>query len=105
MQDASGIDLSQFKLWYDVAGTPVLDCRGAYENGSFTLAVKQSMNPPFHIPFAVKIGDEELVLSIKRPEEEFIFRKLKSKSVPSLLPRFSAPVILTSPFTDDELVH
>ena len=36
MQDASGIDLSQFKLWYDVAGTPVLDCRGAYENGSFT---------------------------------------------------------------------
>jgi len=27
MQDASGIDLSRFKLWYDVAGTPVLDCK------------------------------------------------------------------------------
>src|SRR3989449_6383079 len=105
MQDASGIDLSQFKLWYDVAGTPVLDCKGAYENGSFTLAVKQSMNPPFHIPFAVKIGDEEQVLSIKRPEEEFVFRNLKSKPVPSLLRRFSAPVILNYPFTDEELVH
>src|SRR5205809_1020133 len=105
MQDASGIDLSQFKLWYDVAGTPVLDCRGTYENGSFTLAVKQSMNPPFHIPFAVKIGDEEQVLSIRRPEEEFIFRNLKSKPVPSLLRRFSAPVILNYPFTDEELVH
>src|SRR2546421_3457718 len=105
MQDASGIDLSQFKLWYDVAGTPVLDCRGAYENGSFTLAVKQSMNPPFHIPFAVKIGDEEQALSIRRPEEEFVFRNLKSKPVPSLLRRFSAPVILNYPFTDEELVH
>src|SRR6266568_1551639 len=105
MQDASGIGLSQFKLWYDVAGTPVLDCRGAYENGSFTLTVKQSMNPPFHIPFAVKIGDEEQVLSIKRPEEKFVFRNLKSKPVPSLLRRFSAPVILNYPFTDEELVH
>jgi aminopeptidase N len=105
MQDASGIDLSQFKLWYDVAGTPVLDCRGAYENGSFTLTVKQSMSPPFHIPFAVKVGDEERVLSIKRPEEEFVFRNLKSKPVPSLLRRFSAPVILNYPFTDEELVH
>src|SRR5207247_4744521 len=66
---------------------------------------KQSMNPPFHIPFAVKIGDEEQVLSIKRPEEEFIFRNLKSKPVPSLLRRFSAPVILNYPFTDEELVH
>src|SRR3982074_1220816 len=105
MQDASGIDLSQFKLWYDVAGTPVLDCKGAYENGRFTLTVKQSMNPPFHIPFAVKIGDEEQVLSIKRPEEEFVFRNLKSRPVPSLLRRFSAPVILNYPFTDEELVH
>ena len=26
MQDASGIDLAQFRRWYDVAGTPVLDC-------------------------------------------------------------------------------
>jgi aminopeptidase N len=105
MQDASGIDLSQFKLWYDVAGTPVLDCRGAYENGRFTLTVKQSMNPPFHIPFAVKVGDEEQVLSIKQPEEEFVFRNLKSRPVPSLLRRFSAPVILNYPFTEEELVH
>ena len=36
MEDASGtdassrIDLSQFRRWYDVAGTPVLDCKGEY---------------------------------------------------------------------------
>src|SRR5436190_23810505 len=57
MHDASGIDLTQFRRWYDVPGTPVLDCSSSFENGTFTLTVKQSMNPPFHIPFAVKIGD------------------------------------------------
>ena len=52
MQDASGIDLSQFKRWYDVAGTPVLDCASRYDAAAktWTLSVKQSMDPPFHIP-------------------------------------------------------
>ena len=104
MQDASGVDLSQFRLWYDVAGTPVLDCSGLYENGTFTLKVKQSMNPPFHIPLAVKIGGREEILSLKKAEEEFSF-KCKSRPVPSLLRGFSAPVILNYPYTEADLVH
>jgi aminopeptidase N len=45
MQDASGIDLSQFRRWYDVAGTPVLDCTGEFDakKRRFTLTVRQSM--------------------------------------------------------------
>jgi aminopeptidase N len=105
MQDASGVDLAQFRRWYDVAGTPVLDCRGTYADGTFTLNVKQSMNPPFHIPLAVKIGQHEQVLSICLPEQVFEFKNLKSKPVPSLLRRFSAPVILNYPYTEDELLH
>jgi len=105
MQDASGVDLAQFRLWYDVPGTPVLDCRGDYADGTFTLTVKQSMNPPFHIPLAVKIGDREEVLSIRSLEEEFEFKNLKSKPVPSLLRGFSAPVILNYPYTEAELIH
>ncbi|HET7199545.1 MAG TPA: aminopeptidase N, partial [Burkholderiales bacterium] len=31
MADASGSDLSQFMLWYDQAGTPVLDVEGEYD--------------------------------------------------------------------------
>ena len=110
MGDASGadassrIDLSQFRRWYDVAGTPVLDCSGNYLDGTFTLGVKQSMNPPFHIPFKVKIGDKEEVLSIKKTEEQFRF-KCAAKPVPSLLRGFSAPVILNYPYTEDELIH
>jgi len=104
MQDASGIDLSQFRRWYDVAGTPVLDVSSSFENNTFTLRVKQSMNPPFHIPFAVKVGKEEKVLSLKSPTEEFIF-KTNEKPIPSLLRGFSAPVILNYPYAEDELLH
>ncbi len=105
MQDASGVDLSQFRRWYDVAGTPVLDCSGSFENNRFTLTVKQSMTPPFHIPFAVKIGAKEQVLSLKKPEEKFVFEDQKAKPVPSLLRGFSAPVVLNYPYSEDELLH
>src|SRR6266702_1289967 len=105
MQDASGIDLAQFRRWYDVPGTPVLDCKCSFANGVFTLTVKQSMDPPFHIPFAVKIGANEQVLSLKQCEESFTFKNLKDKPVPSLLRRFSAPVILKYPYSEADLLH
>jgi aminopeptidase N len=105
MQDASGVDLSQFRRWYDVAGTPVLDCTGSFDKGVFTLSVKQSMRPPFHIPLAVKVGPHEQVLSLKNAEEKFAFKNLKRKPVPSLLRQFSAPVILNYPYTEADLVH
>ena len=105
MQDASGIDLGQFKRWYDVAGTPVLDAQGSFEDQTFTLTVKQSMNPPFHIPFAVKVGGHEEMLSIRKPEEKFVFKGLKHKPVPSLLRGFSAPVILNYPYGESDLLH
>jgi aminopeptidase N len=104
MQDASGIDLAQFRRWYDVAGTPVLNCSGAFEDGVFSLSVRQSMDPPFHIPLAVKIGEHEEVLSVKEREQTFRF-KAKSKPVPSLLRGFSAPVILNYPYSEADLVH
>jgi aminopeptidase N len=104
MQDASGIDLAQFKRWYDVAGTPVLDVSGSIENETFTLRVKQSMAPPFHIPFAVKIGSHEEVLSIRKKEQAFSF-PAKTRPVPSLLRGFSAPVILNYPYSEADLLH
>ena len=105
MQDASGIDLTQFRRWYDVAGTPVLDCDGRYEDGTFTLTVRQSMNPPFHVPLLVKVGDKEQLLHVRKAEERFTFPGLKQRPVPSLLRRFSAPVILNYPYTEAELLH
>jgi aminopeptidase N len=73
MADASGADLSQFRRWYEQAGTPVLEVSDAYdaEAQRYTLTVKQSCPPtphaaptdrtdqahnhmlPFHIPLAL----------------------------------------------------
>ena len=105
MQDASGVDLGQFRRWYDVAGTPVLDCAGDYKDGTFTLTVKQSMNPPFHIPLLAKVGDEGRMLHVRKPEERFTFTGLKARPVPSLLRGFSAPVILNYPYSEADLLH
>src|SRR5260221_14626959 len=98
MQDASGVELGQFRRWYDVPGTPVLDCSGAFSNGTFTLTVKQSMNPPFHIPLAVKIGDTEQLLHVREGEERLTFPGLQSRPVASPLRRFSRPAILDYPY-------
>jgi aminopeptidase N len=63
MQDASGIDLAQFRRWYEQAGTPVVSARGDYDAASkrYVLTLEQSCPPtpgqqtklPFHIPFAL----------------------------------------------------
>jgi aminopeptidase N len=63
MQDSSGIDLAQFRLWYSQAGTPTLAVQGDYDAATqtFVLDVAQSCPPtpgqpgkrPFHIPLAV----------------------------------------------------
>src|SRR3954471_2820062 len=105
MQDASGVDLSQFRRWYDIAGTPVLDVESSFSGSTFKLTVKQSMNPPFHVPFAVKIGSQDDVLSLKKATETFSFENLKSKPIPSLLRGFSAPVVLNYAYSEDELLH
>jgi aminopeptidase N len=133
MQDASGVDLTQFKRWYDQAGTPVVEVSGAYDAQArhYTLTVKQSCPPtpgqpeklPFHIPFAVGLvgadgkemplqleGESQAlsttrVLSLRLPEERFVFVGVPARPVPSLLRGFSAPVILKYAYSTDELTH
>src|SRR6266404_5970642 len=133
MQDASGLDLTQFKSWYDQAGTPLLEVRGNYDatSGRQTLTVKQSCPPtpgqeeklPFHIPLAVGLvgpdgsdvplqldGENRAagttrVLSVKRAEEEFVFLNVTRQPVPSLLRGFSAPVNLRFEYSDADLTH
>ena len=58
--DATGTDLTQFKLWYSQAGTPEVTARGSYDprQQTYTLALEQSCPPtpgqpskqPLHIP-------------------------------------------------------
>jgi aminopeptidase N len=133
MQDASGVDLSQFRLWYDQAGTPVLDVATHYDAVArqFTLSVRQACPPtpgqvtklPLHIPFAVGLvsaagGDIPLrregdaapagttrVLSVTRPEEQFVFLDVPEPPVASLLREFSAPVTVRYDYDEASLAH
>ncbi len=121
MQDASGIDLTQFKRWYDQAGTPVLDVKGEYDAAArrYTLTVKQSCPPtpgqpdklPFHIPFAVGLVGPDgkdvaaKLLSVKEAEENFVFEDVPAKPVPSILRGFSAPVCVNYDYSEADLAH
>src|SRR5438046_4052082 len=124
MADAAGAGISQFMRWYDPAGTPVLEVAGEYDAAAkrYVLSVRQSCPPtpgqetklPFHIPFAVGlVGPDGLdllaegtrVLSVKQPEQRFVFENVGAKPVPSLLRNFSAPVIVTHGYTEAELTH
>jgi len=68
MEDASGIDLGQFRLWYEQAGTPELHIQDAYDEAtqSYQLRVKQSVpdtpgqtnKQPMHIPLKLALLGE-----------------------------------------------
>ena len=117
MEDASGRDLGQFRLWYTQAGTPQLLFRDEYDAAAATyrLHVAQSCPPtpgqpqkdPMHIPVRLGlIGSSgelaftdagsakatEHVLELRDAETTFVFTGIPERPVPSLLRGFSAPV-------------
>ncbi|TAL00332.1 MAG: aminopeptidase N [Rhodospirillaceae bacterium] len=122
MEDASGLDLDQFALWYRQSGTPVIEADGIYDAKAriYALTVRQNCPPtpgqpikaPMHIPFAVglvgpdgkdislKLADNSqsspstLVLNLRKPEERFVFVDVTDEPLPSLNRGFSAPVIV-----------
>lgn len=119
MEDAAKIDLSQFRLWYKQAGTPVLTVRDHYDakTKTYSLSVSQDCPPtpgqpekkPFHIPIKVGLidvnGNEILqeMLQLKQAQQEFQFPNIAVRPVPSLLREFSAPVKLNYPYSDVDL--
>ncbi|MGI2258413.1 aminopeptidase N [Shewanella sp. GXUN23E] len=119
MQDASGVDLSQFRRWYEQAGTPVVTVKDKYDaaTGRYELNICQA-NPvagsdalPLHIPFDLELlaadGTALLskVLDVKNACQTFVFDNLPSEVVPSLLQNFSAPVRLKYDYSVAQLVH
>jgi aminopeptidase N len=63
MQDASGVDLAQFRRWYGRAGTPVLKAQGDYDAAAkrYTLTLSQSCPPTAYEQRLAAAGlDEEL---------------------------------------------
>ena len=132
MEDASGVDLGQFRRWYSQAGTPRLDISAEYDAGrqEYELCVRQSTPPtpdqpekePLHIPLRMGLigadgaplplnlkgsgeeGQLELVLDVRENEQRFVFTGVEAAPVPSLLRGFSAPVKLHFDYSREELL-
>jgi aminopeptidase N len=130
MQDASGVNLQDFKQWYHQAGTPKLAVTGTYDPAArrYTLTIEQSRKVPGResagaiplvIPVAMGLLDEQgralparltgeneshagtRVLLAREAETRFVFEDVASRPVASLLRGFSAPVKLSGVADDD----
>lgn len=130
MEDVSGIDLHQFRLWYSQSGTPTLTVSDNYDANKkiYTLVFYQSLPAtpgqnkklPMHIPVRVSLfgqdGKEipmqierepietEKVLQINSPVQTFLFKNVTSRPVPSLLRNFTAPVKVNYAYSDADLM-
>lgn len=118
MEDASGVDLVQFRNWYSQAGTPLLKVQTEWDEAlsEYTLTIEQSCKPtpgqdtklPFHMPIKVGLlgqsGEdvcEPTVLELKDEKALFTFHNIRQRPVLSFLRDFSAPVKI-EPFQNKE---
>ncbi|MBD8576908.1 aminopeptidase N [Pseudomonas syringae] len=132
MEDANGVDLTQFKRWYSQAGTPRLEVSEHYDSAArtYSLTFRQScpITPdkqeklPFVIPVALGLLDSQgvelalrldgeavasgtrRVISVTEAEQTFTFVDIDAQPLPSLLRGFSAPVKLSFPYDRDQLM-
>ncbi|MBA3014410.1 MAG: aminopeptidase N [Proteobacteria bacterium] len=125
------LDLSQFKRWYEQAGTPQLTITSTYDPyaQTFHLTIRQEPSPRagdqaamLHIPVVFGLlgpdgkdmplsdGHGEAfdpaattILHIREAKQTFTFTGIKTQPVPSLLRGFSAPVRLNYEYSDNDL--
>lgn len=130
MEEVSGLDLEQFRLWYNQAGTPIVTVEDDYNEAhhTYTLTLHQHTPPtpgqaekfPLHIPVRMGLLDAagnsvplqlegqliepEKVLHLTSSSQQFQFHHVNTRPVPSLLRGFSAPVKLRYDYTRDQLL-
>ncbi|QYJ87685.1 aminopeptidase N [Shewanella mesophila] len=121
MEDASGVDLTQFRRWYSQSGTPQVTVEEEYNHtlNQYRLHISQHTAPtaeqadklPLHIPFDIELlsadGQPLLsrVLDVTKDKQTFVFDGIQTKPIPSLLQNFSAPVKLVFEHTIEQLIH
>ncbi len=114
MEDGGGIDLTQFRLWYEQAGTPRIEAHLDHDpaTATATLHFSQTLPPtpgqpvkqPMHIPVNValfgrdsgrRLGDERLV-ELTRAEATVTLDGIDEPPVLSINRGFSAPVVVAT---------
>ncbi|HED36354.1 MAG TPA: aminopeptidase N [Gammaproteobacteria bacterium] len=117
MEQASGVDLVQFRRWYHQAGTPQLDVVQQYEKDRkcLSLTFRQSSevktNKPFHIPLSLgliradgsEINTAAQVVEITAAEQTLEFDNIEASTTVSILRNYSAPVKLNFEQDNEQL--
>ncbi len=128
LADANEVNLQQWMRWYQQAGTPRLKITRDYQQQELELTVAQEipgatgeldMQPvpvPLSIAFFGKDGVQksfeynglqctETLLVLNESIQRFKFKGITNDDVPSLLRNFSAPVIVESDLSHQEIAH
>lgn len=102
MADASAIDLSQFKRWYEQSGTPQLSVEDSFDadTNTYHISISQSNNekPALHIPVGIELiaNDTRVsqphLLQLTEQKQTWAFKGFSAKPVLALLTNFTAPV-------------
>jgi aminopeptidase N len=122
MAEVSGLDLTVFRQWYDVAGTPTIQVRDKHEDGKYTLTIEQvtperAESHPYLLPFRFALfdgagklvlldGKAEHNLIVDRMSQTWTFSTEQTDSVlfvPSLNRGFTAPVDVKYDYSDEAL--
>ncbi len=122
MEDASGVDLSRFRLWYSQSGTPRVSITRTYDKDTRQLCVtlsqktmpdhNQANKEALHIPVRFGLLDKngkeitppaQSLLQLKSDENTWVFDNVPEGTIPSLFRGFSAPVIVDSDLSHEEL--
>ena len=108
-EEVTKLDLSQFMLWYQQAGTPILSVSEIWEDNFLKLSFHQEIpntpgqtnKKPHLIPVEIGLLDKisgKMIYSenikVSQKKEEFVFGPFSNWPIPSVLRDFSAPVIL-----------
>ncbi|WP_404710987.1 aminopeptidase N [Sphingomonas sp. MMS24-J13] len=121
LEDATGADLTQFRLWYTQAGTPRVTASLEHDvpGGRARLKLSQTIPPtpgqpdkqPMVIPLRVALlgersgnpmGPEQLI-TLDASEGEVLFDGLTERPILSINRGFSAPIVLQSNRSASEL--
>ena len=121
LEDASGVDLSSFRVWYSQAGTPRVRARLDYDADakSATLHLEQHEDPtpgqpvkqPMPIPLRTAlIGEQsgaeicpERLIVLDQAKQSVTFENVTEAPLLSINRGFSAPVVLTAERRPGEL--
>lgn len=114
MEDASGVDLKQFRRWYSQAGTPTVRARLEQSGGTAILHLSQTVpatpgqpdKQPMVIPLRTRLlggdGEEKLIL-LTEAEQSFDLANPGNDPLLSINRGFSAPVIVEADRRPGEL--